>query len=137
GRRIRHAEHYLALAEAAYPQLTGDPKQWLDRLEVEQDNLRAALDELPANGALALAGALWKFWSMHGHFKEGVMRLEHALANDASRSPERARALNGATAMAVQSDTATARARAEEALELEHELGDAWGIAVATQLLGN
>src|SRR5437870_7361552 len=36
------AEHYVALAEEAYPNLRGDPKQWLDRLEAEHDNLRAA-----------------------------------------------------------------------------------------------
>jgi len=53
--RRRHADHYLALAEEAYPNLRGDPKQWLDRLESEHDNLRAALDRFEASAETELA----------------------------------------------------------------------------------
>src|SRR5207302_5454030 len=46
--RHRHAENFLALAEEAYPNLKGSPKVWLERLEAEHDNLRAALERLDA-----------------------------------------------------------------------------------------
>jgi tetratricopeptide (TPR) repeat protein len=42
-RRFRHLEHYLALAEEAEPEIGADPV-WLERLEIEHDNLRTALD---------------------------------------------------------------------------------------------
>ena len=82
--RRRHAEHFLALAEEAEPNLRGrSPREWLDRLEREHDNLRAALDRLEASGeselALRLAGALWRFWYLRGHLAEGRRRLESAL----------------------------------------------------------
>src|SRR5205823_3402896 len=84
--RRRHSEHFLALAEEAYPNLRGSPKEWLGRLEREHDNLRSALDGLEAAGetqpALRLAGALFRFWYLRGHFPEGRTRLERLLAAD-------------------------------------------------------
>jgi tetratricopeptide (TPR) repeat protein len=130
--RLRHAEHYLALAEGAYPHLTGNPKQWLDRLGGEHDNFRAALDVLDDAGetqkALGLAGALYRFWYMRGHFAEGRRWLDTLLALDARPTAARARALNGAAVMALNTgDPATARERSEEALALHSALGDEWG----------
>jgi len=132
--RLRHADHYLALAEEAYPHLTGDPKHSLDRLSAEHDNLRAALEELEVAGdiqrALGLAGALYRFWYMRGHFAEGRRRLDTLLALDASPTAARARALNGAAVMALNTgDPAAARERSEEALALHSALGDEWGAA--------
>jgi predicted ATPase len=140
--RQRQAAYFLDLAEEAYPHLTGSPKQWLDRLEAEHDNLRAALDHFGATGdtqfALQLAGALWKFWNMRGHVAEGSRRLESVLLSDTLSTPARARALNGATAMLLRAgDSATARDPAERALALQKELGDRWGIANSVLLLGN
>src|SRR5205085_3175057 len=137
---LRHAQHYLALAEAAYPHLTGKPKRWLDRLEAEHDNLRAALDRLEAAGetqlALRLAGALYRFWYMRGHFREGLSRIERLLALDTSPTAARARALNGAAVMAVNtSDQAAARERSDEALALHQEHGDEWGAAYSIFLV--
>ena len=81
--RCRHAEHFLALADEAEPHLRGNPKQWLDLLEHEHDNLRAALDNLQSSGkgelVLRLAGALPRFWVMRGHTREGLRQLEVAL----------------------------------------------------------
>jgi predicted ATPase len=139
--RRRHADHYLVLAEQAYPHLKGSPKEWLDRLEVEHDNLRAALDRFEAAGdtqhALQFAGALWKFWSMRGHIAEGGRRLESVLLPEVSSRALRARALNGAAALLGEAgDTATARALGEEALGLQQQLGDDRGIADSTLLLG-
>ena len=140
-RRI-HAGYFVALAEEAYPHLTGSPKEWLSHLDSEHDNLRAALDRLEAAHetrlSLQLAGALWKFWSMRGQVTEGGRRLEQVLLGETLSTQQRARALNGATALLLEAgDTATARARAEEALALHKELGDDWGIANSTLLLGN
>jgi predicted ATPase len=128
------AEHYVALAEEAYPNLRGDPKPWLDRLEAEHDNLRAALDWLEANGdtqlALKLAGALYRFWNMRGHFAEGQARFERLLAADEVPTAARARALNGAAVMAIsRGDPLAAKKRSENALALHRRLGDDWGAA--------
>jgi predicted ATPase/class 3 adenylate cyclase len=140
--RRRHAEHFVALAEEAHPNLPLDPREWVERLEHEHDNFRAALDWLEATGederTQQLAGALWPFWYMKGHVAEGGRRLETAIRSDGRRTVARARALNGATAMALErGDTVVARPWAEEALELYRALGDAWGIANAVLLLGS
>ena len=139
--RRRHAEWFLALAEDAYPHLRGSPTEWLNRLEREHDNLRAALDRLEASGetqlALQLAGALYRFWYLRGHFADGRPRLERLLDIDANRTAARARALNGAAVMAGSTgDPVTDRLRSEEALALHRELGDAWGIAYSVFSLG-
>ena len=136
----RHAEHFLTLAEEAYPHLTVSHKEWVDRLEVEHDNLRAALAWFEAAGesqrSLRLAGALWNFWYRRGHRGEARQHLERALGADQSPTAARARALIGAAAMA-EGDTAMARAWGEEALALHRRLGDDWGIANSLLLLGN
>ena len=137
--RQRHSDHFLALAEQAEPHLRGSPKEWLDRLDVEHDNLRAAFDQLEAAGdtqlVLRLAGALAEFWALRGHLTEGRRRLEYALAADPRPTAARARALNAASRFAA--DLATERRRAEEALALHTELGDPEGIALARYALAN
>jgi predicted ATPase/DNA-binding CsgD family transcriptional regulator len=88
----RHRAWYLDLARAAEPRLIGrDQKEWLDRLEVEHDNLRAALEfcrtDEDAEPELRLAGTLYWFWFLHGHWAEGRRRLEGALARAAGGGP--------------------------------------------------
>jgi predicted ATPase len=139
--RRRHAEWCLALAEEALPHLTSSPREWLDRLEAEHDNLRAAIDRLEAAGetqlVIQLTGALQRFWYQRGHLAEGRRRIESALAADSSPTPARARALNGAAMFAVNTgDAATAESRALEARALHGQLGDEWGAAYAVFLLG-
>ena len=86
--RNAHASYFLDLAEEAMPYLSSaaDPA-WLDRLEAEHDNLLAALawlaDSGDVSGTVRLAGALGWFWYYHGHFQEGRVWLERALAMDA------------------------------------------------------
>ena len=139
--RSRHAEHFLALAEEAEPSLFAESTEWLDRLEQEHDNLRAALDRLEASGenerALRLAGAVSRFWYRRGHLAEGGRYLENLLAADGRPTAARAKALNGAARLALHTmDVATVRVRAEEALALHRALADAWGTADSRYLLG-
>jgi non-specific serine/threonine protein kinase len=139
--RRRHAQHFLALAEEAEPHLRDDSAEWLDRLGREHDNMRAALDRLEASGesqlALRLAGALSRFWEERGPLTEGQRRLEDALRADERPTAARARALNGASSMAVVGgDAAIGRLRAEEALALHRTFGDAWSIANSLWQLG-
>ena len=136
---LRHAEHFLALAEEAEPHAEFDPL-WIARLDAEQDDLRAALDRLEAAGesnlALRLAGSLLSFWD-GGHVAEGRQRLERLIAVGQHPTADRAKALASAAGLARQSgDAETARRRAEEALALYRELDDARGTANVTVTLG-
>jgi predicted ATPase len=108
--RRRHAEHFLDPALAAEPHLTGaDQGEWLDRCDLEQANLRAALrwaaDAGQADRAQEAAGALWRFWQQRGHLTEGRRRLEELLALPLGRepTPARAKALAGAGSRRVWS----------------------------------
>ncbi len=130
--RQRHAYLFLALAEEAEPELRGpQQKTWLERLEVEHDNMRAALSWALERGeaelALRLGGALWWFWMMRGHYGEGRRWLEEALAMDVRGTPEaRAMALAGVGGLAVdQGDLDRAEEACEEGLELVPEATDA------------
>ena len=140
--QLRHAEHFLALTEEGEPHVRGgSPKAWLERLAQEHDNLRAALDWFEVSGetelALRLVGALSEFWESRGHVAEGQRRLESALGADERPTAARAKALNGASGMALATgDLLTARLRAEEALALHRALGDAWGVAYSALALG-
>lgn len=139
--RSRHAAHYLQLARTAEAELQG-PQQiaWLDRLELEHDNLRAALAWAQAQPDRALAlefgAALWLFWQVRGFLSEGRAWLDMALGGTETPSITRVRALNGAGMLAwSQSDIATANALCSASLELARELGDREGVAHALSSL--
>jgi len=140
--RWRHAVHFLALAEEAASEVIGaHPRAWLERLEDEHVNLRAALDRFHETGdlqrALELAGALWGFWQVRGHFAEGRRRLDAALTADAIPAANRARALLGWVSLAMgTAPVEQTRARAEEALRIYESLGDMWGAAFSRWRLG-
>jgi predicted ATPase len=141
--RRRHAEHFLALAEEAESH-TGDPgsKEWLDLLDAEHDNMRAAIEwfEVMGDGhrLQQLAGALSTFWYARGHLAEGARRIEAALRADPSPTAVHARALNGATVLAqVRGDFPAARRWGEEALLLWRHLGDEFGTADSMYMLGH
>ena len=135
--RRRHAAYFLALAEESEPSIMGtNPGEGLDRLTAEHDNLRAALDWFEASAdtqlALRLAGAIWEFWCLRAYAGEGWRRLEGLLGLDEQPTPARAKALTGSAHLASQAANADAmQLRAEQALALHRELGDAWGIAYA------
>ncbi len=135
-----HADYYLSLAEETEQHLTGrEQKAWLNRLEREQDNLRAALRwgiELhEANFVLRLAGALWQYWNLRGQWSEGRRWLEEALAVASGADVTmalRARVLYAAaTLMRYQYDFARARALCEQSVALYRELGDREGLLTA------
>jgi predicted ATPase/class 3 adenylate cyclase len=140
--RRRHAHYFLGLAEEAELHIRGpSPKEWLDRLDDQHANIRAALDWLEGSGeselTLRLAGAVWWFWSKRSHVVEGRRRLESALTADERPTAARAKALNGAADLAIDGgDPATAILRADEALALNRSLKDPWGAAYALLNLG-
>ena len=137
--RDRHAAAFLALAEVAAPKLFGaDQRKWLDRLELDHDNFRAAFDFSIARGdaqrALALGAAFWRFWHMRGDLREGRARLDLILAmprasdDDASR----ARGLEAAGGIAYwQGDMPGAEKYYDAALEIARAAGEPRAIANA------
>ena len=123
----RHAEFFLALAEEAEPEVEG-PQQaaWLERLEAEHDNLRAALSWSLERGeeaelGLRVAGALGQFWYLRGYLGEGRRWLEEALAKASPASTAaRANALHRLSFLAyLQGDLDRAQEASEEGLKLE------------------
>ncbi len=128
----RHAEHITALAEAAEPGLIGkDQAASLERLAVEHDNIRAALRWATAGGdtslGLRIGAAVWRFWQVRSHIREGRRWLGTLLAKpDAGADPAvRAKALTAAGGLAYwQGDLADARRQYEPALAFAREGGD-------------
>jgi predicted ATPase/DNA-binding SARP family transcriptional activator len=141
----RHAQFFVALAELAEPELYG-PAQliWLDRLEAEHDNLRAALEwalSEDADGrtelALRLAGSLARFWHGHAHLAEGLRWLERALLGGGAPHL-RAKGFGTAGWLARnQGDYRRAAVLLHESLALCRELADQQGIADTLDSLGD
>ena len=134
--RRRHAELFLALALVAEDELAG-PNQgtWLERLEVEFDNIGAALDWLLTAGraedALRATAALSRFWRAHGHVSEARRWLAAGLelASDIS-SEVHADALWAAARQAsAQSDWSAAERHLDAALPLFRDDGRARQVA--------
>jgi predicted ATPase/transcriptional regulator with XRE-family HTH domain len=145
----RHADYYLAFAERAETALRGPAQRtWLARLDVEHENLRAALAWARAVGnvevGLRLATAMWRFWHVRGYLTEGRRWLEAflTLADRPSSGRDedkslRARALHGAGVLAyAQDDYGRARALHEGSLALRRGLGDRDGMATSLNNLG-
>lgn len=127
----QHAALFLALAERAEPELMGaDRRRWLDRLESEHENFRAALawgvDGGAVEVALRLAAALWRFWQMRGRLAEGERWLGRVLALPAAGpSRPRVRALIAAGGIAYwQEDMETARSHYARSVATGRELND-------------
>ncbi len=134
-----HATWHLALAEQLEPELYGGRKQAhaLILLELDNDNLRAAMDYFIADGeaelALRLAKALLRFWYTRGHLKEGSNWLQRVLALSPSASAElRARALVGLAVLCWPlDDRDIAIAALQQALPLVERSDDLEGRAFA------
>ena len=145
--RRAHAAYVLALVEQAEPKLTGAGQAaWLDRLEREHDNLRAALrwtrERAELELGLRLAGALWRFWLVRGPLSEGQGFLDELLRLPESEghtvaATVRARALNGAGVLVHrQGGSRRAAELHRQSFMLYRELGDAQGCASALNNLG-
>ncbi|HEX2153042.1 MAG TPA: adenylate/guanylate cyclase domain-containing protein [Acidimicrobiia bacterium] len=96
----RHLLAYTEMAEDAVAQLKGPQrKRWLNLLERDHDNIRAALEWATATDqtdlALRLSFACWRFWQARGHLFEAGRRLEAALALPGGDPRLRAKALEG------------------------------------------
>jgi non-specific serine/threonine protein kinase len=142
--REAHAAWCLALAEEAEPRLNG-PEQviWLDRLEIEHDNMRSALAQQRERGdagqGLRLATALMRFWDTRDYVSEGRSHLLAflALAGDSAAAAIRAKALDAASELASwEAEHAAAARLAAEALAIQREREDAPGIVRALWLIG-
>jgi predicted ATPase/class 3 adenylate cyclase len=128
----RHAQYFLDLVMEAESHLTAkDQGEWLDRLDQEHPNIRAALRSAvelkDADRAQTMAGALWRFWQQRGHLDEARRWFDEILAmpSRSAPSPARAKALLGAGGVAWwQKDREAAGTYYEEAVAIEREIGD-------------
>ncbi|MBI5714097.1 MAG: tetratricopeptide repeat protein [Chloroflexi bacterium] len=143
--RDRHLEYFLKLVEETELKLRGATHlTWLNHLETEHDNLRAALDwsqesERGAEWGLQLAATLSRFWDLRGYLREGRERISSALAHSQhlGRTVARGKAFCGGAELAYrQSDYLVARPLANEALAIYRELSDKQGIADTLSVLG-
>jgi predicted ATPase/DNA-binding SARP family transcriptional activator/DNA-binding CsgD family transcriptional regulator len=140
-----HAYFFLARVEELEPKIgpnIADRHMWLERLEIEHDNLRAALRWLVDAGevgvSLRLTRALFWFYHMCGHLSEGRGWLEEGLAGVQTRTAARAEALYHAAYLCwIQGDLHVARSQLEESVAIWRELGNTRdGLAYALWLLG-
>jgi predicted ATPase/Tfp pilus assembly protein PilF len=141
--RERHARYFLEMVERIEPELVGaEQRQWLDRIELDYSNIRAALqwaDDKTRHDILGRAGAaLWRFWWLHGYVSEGRQWIARALMNE-EQVPQtyRGKLYQGAGALAwVQGDYDDAEAAFTRSLGIFRANEDRAGIAGALSNLG-
>jgi tetratricopeptide (TPR) repeat protein len=138
----RHADYFATRADAAPSGVYGaDQVRWLEDLDVEHANMRAALDWSLAHAETKLVGrlavGLWPYWRARGLYSEGRRWLDQVLELEALPPELRAAALNGAGAAALlQTDYAVAQGQLEAARLAYAALGDRFGEAFAISNLG-
>ena len=136
-----HAAFFLALAERAYPEVLGERQvEWLERLEQEYDNLRAAmswaLDADDGATGVRMGWTLWYFWWARSYHREGRRWMEEVL-KCALPPALRGRALVVAGTLAYgHGDYERCERYSEEGLELSRQVGDELGAAWAQVGLG-
>lgn len=146
--RTRHRDCFLSLATQARDSLRGpEQAEWLERLEWEHENLRAAFtwtlatarSEAPDEQVgLRFGHTLLRFWHLRGHLTEGRQRLAEALATYPEPTAARAWAQDAAGYLAcVQSDFRASQALHEEALRWFEAHGERRGVACASENLGH
>ena len=128
--REKHARVYLDFAEEAAPMYTRrDVRIWLDRAEADHDNLRLAfawaVEREQGEVAQRLSGAMWRFWQMRGHLREGREKVEMALQLEGGTAASRLAAHEGAGGLSYwQADLWPAEDHYLAALELARGTGD-------------
>ncbi len=141
----RHAYYFLRLAEEAAPHMYSPEREvWMERLDREGANLRAALawskaDRDALQTGLRLVGALGFYWVLRGSVRERRAWLEGMLerTDGTDRSAARGQALIGAGWLAwEEGDYEAASLRAEEGLSIVRARGDKREIGNAARLLG-
>jgi predicted ATPase/DNA-binding CsgD family transcriptional regulator len=138
----RHCEWYRALAEQAEPALSGqDQAAWMERLEAEHDNLRAALQWSLAHdsgeAAASIAASIWPFWLVRGYLTEGRYWLDRILDQLPVRSAARSKTLLAAGIMAGRlGNVERAQHLLTESIDLFRAGGDQKRLAFALFTLG-
>ncbi len=139
-----HCQYYFAMAKEANRGQSGSKQgAWLDRLEAEIDNLRAAIALANSGGvenviAVKLAVALQGFWILRGYATEGRAVVRSVLQNSSVASSEMAKAHSlyvGAALSQSQADLVEAKTMLEECLVLRRRLGVAAEIAMTISTL--
>ncbi|MCI0424567.1 MAG: tetratricopeptide repeat protein, partial [Actinobacteria bacterium] len=132
-----HLRVFVDLAKRAAPELTRkDRLNWLDVLEANHDNFRAALEwgmeRQRADEVLELVAALWRFWQARGHLHEAQWRIEAALALPGGEVVVRARAIEALGGVQWwRGDLEGCSASYVEALEMQRRLGVSTDLARA------
>jgi predicted ATPase/DNA-binding SARP family transcriptional activator len=145
--RDEHLDFYLNVAEKSEPQMGHESGIWVNRLDKDLDNIRAAMEWSTNSGkaavALRMAGSLvyfWFYWFAHGNLlSEWQHRIQLALSRPEGmeRTLARAKALNGLGFLYWADMYPTdRRVELEEALSIGRELGDPWNTATALRYLG-
>ena len=147
--KARHLAFFTQLALTAEPALEETNQVvWLNRLEMEHDNLRAALswawEHDDSDGVFRLGNALGQFWFVHSHWNEGWRWLERALEisrHAGKQSPEsgalhRRALMTAATLLLRLEDYGMVQVLAEESLALSREVGDKRDMARSLERLG-
>jgi predicted ATPase/transcriptional regulator with XRE-family HTH domain len=142
--RDRHVEFYLAVVGWGDPDVAdnGDPA-WLNQIEREHDNMRAALAWSREKGdhdmLLRLAGSLVVFCYDRGLLSEGRRWLDQALAtppDDAAPQPRAWALMMSGMLASVSGETERAAERLTEGFAWWERSGDAYGSMIARSLLG-
>jgi predicted ATPase/DNA-binding CsgD family transcriptional regulator len=142
--RERHAAHFLAVAAgAAAGPAAGDQAGWLDRLDAEREDLRAALhwflEAGRAEPALRMAAGPKWFWFMRGHTQEGreLLGAGLRLPDAAAESHTHALALDACAWLAqTAGDFAEGEELAGRAVEILRDHDDRHALALALNTLG-
>jgi predicted ATPase/DNA-binding CsgD family transcriptional regulator len=142
--RRRHADWCLSLVERAEPELGhADVVMWLNRLEREHDNIRAALNWLLGRGdvetSLSIVSAIWMFWFFRCYFREArgwLDRILEQIPDTPSSIHARALVIAGVFTEAV-GDFAAATEKLEAGRRMATDLGDKECLGMAMLGLGD
>jgi non-specific serine/threonine protein kinase len=140
----RHLQHFLHLTEETEPKLRGEYQQlWLDWLEGEFDNIRAALtwslESESIEAGLRIVIALYQFWTIRDYAEEGFTWIERLLTevHEGISLAVRANTLSYAINLAnFRGKTAAIRRYGREAAVIAEEAGDKDKVALTWALNG-